>query len=50
MKSNNLTLCIFLKVSDNEEKKYKRQKKSSRSKFTSDDSNMQMSESLSEVR
>lgn len=43
-----------MKVSDNEEKKYKkkytRQKKSARSKFTSDDSNMEISESLSEVR
>ncbi|KAE9528871.1 hypothetical protein AGLY_012446 [Aphis glycines] len=40
-------------VSDNEEKKdkkkYTRQKKSASSKFTSDDSNMEISESLSEV-
>jgi len=40
----------FLQVSDDKEKKYKRQKKSRKCKSTNDDNNMQMSESLSEVR
>jgi len=41
-----------LKISDDDykEKKCKRQKKSSGSQSTNDDNNMQMSESLSEVR